>query len=158
MSKLLHRGISISALWDPGARQTLITHRLARRLNLKGRHGKVDMALTVKKHLDIEIMEYQLTLMDQNGESIQLYIIGMDEISEHIPKLDLSRLPEVFEGVTEEQLNRPHGPLDLLIGIDNRDLFPNVTATNNECQLLENRFGLAISGRHSLIKLMQQGS
>lgn len=141
----------ITVLWDSGSDITLITHRMAEKLRLKGNDINLSMIKVgnaVEHHFS---KEYCIPLVDRRGQIWELKAVGIDEISAKINRFDVSRVPELFVGISNCEINRPCGEIDMLIGVNYSELLPKVVQTNEGLQLLKNPFGFSIRGRHEKI-------
>lgn len=92
--------------------------------------------------------EYCVPLTDKTGKVWNVDAVGINEISARIKEVDLSKMPELFVGISRSDVDRPHGDIDMLIGTNYSELLPRVVQTNKGLQLLENQFGFSIRGRH----------
>ena len=57
----------------------------------------------------------------------------------------------IFHLNSNFNLSRPHGFVELLLGLDYCILLPNVIKTVGDLQLLRNQFGYTIRGYHPLV-------
>ena len=92
--------------------------------------------------------EYCVPLTDNTGKVWNVDAVGIGEVSARIKKVDLSKMPELFEGISNSKVERPHGEIDMLIGANYSELLLRVVQTNKGLQLLKNQFGFSIRGRH----------
>ena len=76
--------------------------------------------------------------------------------------MDLTRIKYLFPKVPQDVWDRPSGPVDLLIGLDNRSLQPAGGLARDGCavgdlRLTESRFGCGwvLSGTHPDITLSE---
>lgn len=151
VSVVYSRNQPVNVLWDSGSDVSLITHRMARKLGLKGRDISLSMVKVGNVIEHQSSKEYCVPLMDKAGRVWDIDVIGINEISTTIKEVDLSRIPMLFAGITTLDVNRPRGEIDILIGTNYSELLPRVIQTNKGLQLLENQFGLSIRGRHNEI-------
>ena len=77
-------------------------------------------------------------------------IVGMDGITAKIGKVDVSKVPELFRGISMSDIDRPCGEIHVLIGADHCELLPTVSQINQDLQLMENQSGFSIRGRHGI--------
>ncbi|XP_071136608.1 uncharacterized protein [Mytilus edulis] len=134
ISKVPSNGNYLTALWDPGANISLITHDSARRLNLKGR----DVTLSVTKVGNttdyIQSKEYIVPLTDLNGQEWKIRTYGMDQITADVTRVDIRGIAKLFKSVTEKDVIRPEGKVDILIGSDCCVLLP--TKAEQKCPII----------------------
>lgn len=145
------RNQPVNVLWDSGSDVSLITHRMAKKLGLKGKDINLSMIKVGNVIEHQSSKEYCIPLMHKTGKVWDINVIGINEISTTIKEVDLSQIPELFEGISTLDVCRPRGEIDILIGTNYSELLPRVIQTKEGLQLLENQFGLSIRGRHSEI-------
>ncbi|XP_063863037.1 uncharacterized protein LOC135102172 isoform X1 [Scylla paramamosain] len=139
----------ITVLWDSGSDITLVTHSMAEKLSLKGKDVNLSMIKVGNVIEHHSTKEYCIPLIDRTGHVWEINAIGIEEISAKINEFDVSGVKELFVGVSNHDINRPCGEIDMLIGANYSELLPKVVQTNEGLQLLENPFGFSIRGRHS---------
>ena len=158
VSSLNVKGHRIGTLWDPGANTTLITHRAARRLNLRG----VDVFLTITK-VGNECQsgpskEYVIPVSDLQGKIWEIKAYGIDEITANVSPIELHGIADLFKNITEQDIQRPHGKIDILIASDCCRMLPDKVQEVGDLQLMKNQFGYCLRGSHPMIKLHTQES
>lgn len=144
---------NLFTLWDPGSNISLISHTAAKRLNMKG----IDVTLRISKvgniieHLHAK--EYIVPLTDVEGETLQIKAYGMEKITTHSKPVDISGVSTLFKGISDSDISRTDGEIELLIGADCSILLPvNIESAGN-LQLMKNQFGYCLRGSHSMLKL-----
>ena len=107
-----------NVLLDSGAQVSLIRQGTAETLGLKGKDVSITITKVGGEDETIKTKEYnvQLTCID-NNKRFTVKAIGIHGISDEIPAVKTSHLPEVF-GVPNTRFRRGKGHVDLLIGID----------------------------------------
>ena len=80
---------------------------------------------------------------------IQVY--GMDEITSHANEIDVSDVVNLFENIRLEDVDRPVGHIDVLLGLDSCELLPNKVAQIGNLQLMNGPLGYCLRGSHPLI-------
>lgn len=139
-------GRLISILYDSGSDITLIRHARARELGIKGK----DITMTIIKvgndRETFSTKEYRVQLEDKEGSVIEIAAIGTEEISAEVSSRDMSDIAKLFKDITSEDIRRPKGSVDILLGIDHCDLLPEVVQTQGKLQLLRNCFGYCLWG------------
>ena len=105
-------------LLDSGAQIILIRQETAETLGLKGKDVSVTIAKVVGEEETMKTKEYkvQLTCTD-NNKRFSVKAIGMHSISEEIPTVKTSHLPELL-GLPNARFRCGKGHVDLLIGIN----------------------------------------
>ena len=140
---------TVSVLWDPGANLSLISSAKAMPLGLKGK----DVTLSITKVGNVtetkSSKQYVIPLSDNMGTTWFLTVYGIDEISAEVKEVDVNNIIRLFHKVTSvEQISRPSGKIDLLIGLDWCKLMPNKIEENGNLQLMQNQFGFCVRGSH----------
>ena len=77
----------------------------------------------------------------------------MDEITSEVTAVDVSRVVSLFRGVTENDIKRPTGRIELLIASDCCTLLPNKVQQSGNLQLMSNQFGYCLRGTHPLLNV-----
>ena len=144
--------LTVTVLWESGSDISLITHSMAKKLGLKGKNINLSMMKvgTAIEHQSSK--EYCVPLTDKTGKVWNVDVVGINEVLARIKKVDLSKMPELFVGISKSKVDCPHGEIDTLIGANYSESLQRVAQTNKGLQLLENQFGLNIRCRHDEIK------
>ena len=112
--------------FDDGYSCSLLTHKLAGFLGLKG--GQVVQYMDVAGR-DFERHKtklYGLELVDNSGNFYPVSLMGIDKIASNPGSSNVSIAYNTFPHVPEHALERPHGEVGLLIGQDNVTLLSRV--------------------------------
>ena len=147
------KGYDLGTLWDSGANVTLITHYAAQRMNLKGTDVFITITKVGNESHSAASKEYIVPLIDKNQKQWSIRAIGMDEITSEISAVDVSRVASLFRGVTENDIKRPTGRIELLIASDCCTLLPNKVQQSGNLQLMSNQFGYCLRGTHPLLNV-----
>ena len=102
--------------------------------------------------------EYNIPLTDSEGKTWNIVAYGISEISEAICRVDVSQVVGLFEDVSLDNLERPDGNIELLIGSDWCNLQPQVKQTVDNLQLMKNMFGYCLRGSHPCVKFIADGN
>ena len=101
---------------DEGSTCSLITHKLAEFLGLKGVSTVQWMEVAGKPFEPVETFKYKLLLKDRNGDYHKLNLLGMEKITSNSEKVDISAAYKVFPHITVGDLDRPTGEVGILLG------------------------------------------
>lgn len=142
---------SVTVLWDPASDVSLITNRMAKKLGLKGNEISLSVIKVGNTIEHYESKQYCVPLTDKTGKVWNVEAAGMNEISSRVKRIDTTKVPELFVGISQADVDRPAGEIDMLIGVNYSELLPKVIQSNKGLQLLENQFGLSIRGKHEEI-------
>ena len=117
------KGVFTNALLDPGLNSTLCTHSLAKKLGLSGR--KVTQSVELAgKHPELQQVAYYRHKLPSPGGPIPLTMVGRDIITSNRGSFSLAKAYELFPHKVPGVLDRPEGPVELLIGADRVQLPP----------------------------------
>ena len=142
---------NLTTLWDGGSTASLITHKKAREMNLKGSNVTLSITKVGNVVEIIESKEYLVPLIDMNGKTYQITCCGMEEISAPLEFVDISIASKLFPCIETMAIHRPFGEIHMLIGLDNTMLLPQVIDSVDNLQLLKNRYGYVLRGSHPAI-------
>ena len=76
---------------------------------------------------------------------------GIDKISTELNSIDLTAVSQLFQTVKPDEISRPYGEIDVLIGFEYAGYHPMKKECNDHLLLLENRFGKCLGGSHPLL-------
>ena len=143
---------TVNVMWDNAASLCFVTNSKAKEQNLKGK--KVDLSIIKIGAQDekINTMKYILPLVDAQGQTVHIEAYGIDQITSDIESVSTENLANLFKGVSKDDIMRPAGPVDVLIGYEYAAYHPQRTQNVGHLLLLQNRFGLCIRGTHPSIK------
>lgn len=99
----------INVLWDSGSNVSLITHRKAKELGLKGQ----EVYITVTKvGNNVETMlseEYVVPIVDMDGVKWEITACGIHEITAPVDHVDMTVVPKLFPCLNNRPITRPEG-------------------------------------------------
>ncbi|XP_068692645.1 uncharacterized protein [Montipora foliosa] len=113
-----------NVLWDTGASLCFITNAKARAENLKGIKAQLSIIKVGGESETVDTFKYKLPLIDKQGKAIVFDVYGIDKITSPIPSIDIQGISKLFKDVHEEDLIRPTGEVDTLIGYEYADFHP----------------------------------
>ena len=139
----------VNVLWDSGASLSLITFRKAKELGLNGRPTQLSI-IKVGGARDISpSFVYNLPLINKYGEIKNICVYGINEISSRIQEIKVDAIIPLFSHLKNiEDLKRPAGFIDVLVGFDYASLHPSKEQANENLLLLSNSFGICLGGTH----------
>ena len=135
----------ISTLYDSGADLSLITHNLANKLGLNGYEVELNIIKVGNVAQKVKSKCYKLLISDLNGISHEIKVFGLDQITSNQICVNIDNVAKMFQ-INPNLIERPQGPVELLIGIDNCYIMPQVVRCFDNLQLLKNSFGYCIRG------------
>ena len=145
------KGYHITTLYDSASGVSLITHSMACQLGLTSTPVNITITKIGNTLETIETKIYSLSLTGHFNNNYAIACYGMDEITSNVPKINIEAAGKIFDLSPSIKLTRPHGQVDLLIGLDYCTLLPKVIKSVGNLQLMKNIFGYYIRGSHLLI-------
>lgn len=91
-------------------------------------------------------------MIDKKGQELQIDVYGIDKITSDIQTINFNGVHRLFRNVTKEEITRPTGEVDALIGFEYAGFHPQKKQSSEHLLLLKNRFGRCIGRTHSEIK------
>ena len=99
-----------------------------------------------------ESLGTRLPLIDKQGRVIEFEAYGIERITSDIESVNIDDIVQLFKNVSKEEIERPSGPVDVLIGYEYAAYRPEREQNIGHLVLLRNRFGRCIGGTHQLLK------
>lgn len=124
MSEVKCRQGKLNTLWDPGANMSLITHRAARQMGLKGKPIALSLTKVGNITEKFQSRAYIVPLMDNSGQEWTVHAYGIEQETSEIGQFNVANVTKLSRGITEKDIKRPTGSVDLLIGTDCCMLLP----------------------------------
>ena len=146
VSSIQSKNQHINVMWDSGSNISLITHRTASRLGLRGSEINLSIIKVGNDSTSMTSREYHVPLTDLSGKVWTICAYGIDEITANIQQIDLEDIKIQFPDIDIMEISRPAGNIDMLIGVDSCFILPTVIRTTRNCQLLKNQFGYCVRG------------
>ena len=145
-------GENVNVLWDGGATLSLITFKKAADLGLHGEEIKLSVTKVGGISENINSNRYNLTLKDKDGVDHNIIVYGIEKISTELNSINLTAVSQLFQRAKPEEISRPYGEIDVLIGFEYAGYHPTKKECNDHLLLLENRFGKCLGGSHPLLR------
>ena len=137
--------IKLCTLYDSGVDLSIITHDLAKMLGLNGYEIELTIIKVGNIIEKIKSKCYQLFLSDLNGCTHEILVCGLDQITSNQVNVNMYDIAQMFH-IDPKLIERPTGKVELLIGVDNCSIMPQVIKSQNNMQLLQNTFGYCVRG------------
>ena len=100
----------------------------------------------------IETMKYKLPLLDKQGHAVEFQVYAINKINSDIEHVDVESISRLFRNITKDEIARPAGPVDVLIGYEYAAYHPEREQSIGHLVLLKNRFERCVGGTHPLLK------
>ena len=142
----------VSVLWDSGASLRFITNDKAKAERLKGTKVELSIIKVGGENEKNTSNRYKLSLIDKLGRKVQFDVYGIDKITSNIQSVNVDGIVQLFKNISKEDISRPPGTIDALIGYEYAAYHPQNEQTSGHLLLLKNLFGTCIGGTHPFIK------
>ncbi|KAJ8033781.1 hypothetical protein HOLleu_24140 [Holothuria leucospilota] len=141
-------GATLNTVFDSGATASVVTHKAARRIGVKGVPVTITVTKVGREEVQLETKLYEVELRPPGGREVALIkAYGMGVITKDLKYQKIEHLARVLE-IEENKVTRPVGKVDLLIGLDHADLHPQKVRAVDHLVLFEGPFGCCLGGRH----------
>ena len=141
----------LTVFFDGGATISLITFSAAAMLGLQGK----EVALTVTKiggnQEKMNSYVYTLPLLDKGRKVVEFQVYGIDRISTNVKAIDVKGVLHLFKDVRKEDLQRPAGEINVLMGFEYAGYHPVREQAAVHLLVMHNRFGKCLGGYHDLL-------
>ena len=140
--------------FDGGSSMGLIREKFARKLGLKGRKVVLIVQVVGQDWTKWETVLYAVTLVDKHGHKQVVKAYSIESITSPIDRVLLDDVMCKFPDVRPMMIQRPEGPVDLLVGLDRSSLHPKAVTSVGDLTLYESIFGsgLLIGGTDPILK------
>jgi hypothetical protein len=112
--------------FDSGSNINLVTKSFAERAGWHGRPVKLNMQTTGRAPEQWDTSAYWVPLVDRTGKVHEILAFALEIITAPLGPIDIGHVYQFFPGISYDQVKRPEGAVDLLIGIHHADLFPTL--------------------------------
>ena len=143
-----------NVMWDNAASLCFITNAKAKQKKLRGVKVNLCIVKLGGQNEKIETMKYKLPLLDKQGHAVEFEVYGINKITSDIEHVDVESIAHLFRNITKDEIARPAGPVDVLIGYEYAAYHPEKDQNIGRLVLLKNRFGRCVGGTHPLLKEM----
>lgn len=141
-----------NVMWDNAASLCFITNAKAKQEKLSGVKVNLSIVKIGGQNEEIETMKYKLPLLDKRGQAVEFEVYGISKITSDIEHVNVESIAHLFRNVSKDEIARPAGPVDVLIGYEYAAFHPEREQNNGHLVLLKNRFGRCVGGTHPLLK------
>ena len=138
-----------NVMWDNAASLSFITNSKAETENLRGTKVELSIVKVEGQTEKIISQKYVLHLIDLQGRDVQFEVYGIDKITSDIQSVNVDDIAHYFENVSPDEIKRPSGAVDVLIGYRYAGYHPKPEQKSDHMLLLKNRFGRCLGGTHA---------
>ena len=141
---------------DPGSTDNFITHKLAAQLQLPGTPHTLHIRVLDQEYRETPTMAYHLDLVDMAGVVHRVEALGMHSITDVQAAPETTSLARLFPGAppaAAAAFSRPHGAVNLMIGMRDRRLHSTDCLEHQNLRLGRTRFtpGWVLTGHSGLL-------
>ena len=133
-------GENITTLWDTGSTISLVSTEFAEGAGLAGVDCCFELSGVGETKQLYSTKLYLIPLYTTEGTSISVHAFGIDRITADLEPTDVLSAAEAFE-LKLEQLQRPVGKVQLLVGMNYTDILPVQTEVKKKVALYSSKFG-----------------
>ena len=127
---------------DLGSTVTLVTHRWAARSKIKGTPSTIYLRVVgLEKYEEVRTQLYTFAIVDKSGTLQVVSGYGIDSLTHIAPAPGLGYALSQFPEVQMEDIKRPEGEADILLGMDRVALHPESVSTKGGLRLMRSQFG-----------------
>ena len=140
----------INTFWDNGSTLALVTRAFAVEKKLHGAPVTYDLITVGGNVKSQDSMIYEVVLIDRNNQRHTIVAYEIQDICGSIHSIKVKGLVHLFPQVNMNDIKRPQGPIQLLIGMGQADIHPTRIASNEGLVLYKSLFGTGkiIGGTH----------
>ena len=146
------RPIEINVFWDSGSTVSLIRNSIAKDLRLKGTPVTMNITTVGGVEQKNALFRYQVPLLDKNNHVKIITAYGIDVIANVSTEVDRNVVSRCFGKDEGNELTRPCGQIDLLVGYEYAAWHPVQIKATDHLLLLSNIFGKCVAGRHKTVR------
>ena len=84
------KSVAAKVLWDAGSTLCFITFQLAEKLKLYGEHIELELITVGGESKQVNSKRYTLHAIDQKNELVAFEVLGIEQISTDIAKIEIS--------------------------------------------------------------------
>ena len=125
-------------MWDNAASLSFITNSKAKEEMLHGTRVEISIVEVGRTRETIMSNRYLLPLIDSQGQVVPFKVYGIDVITVNIQSVSVNNVVHLFKDVTLEEIRRPTGSADILIGYGYAGYHPVKEQKSGHLLLLRN--------------------
>ena len=152
LMKIEAKHSSVNVMWDCGASMSFITFDKAKSMKLEGKPVELTLVKVGGESENIKSCKYDLPLIDDSGKTVWFQVYGIKKITTEIQRVNLKKVSHLFPDVKREEIQRPTGQIDVLIGYEYAGYHPIKVQGSGHLLLLSNQFGKCLGGSHPDLK------
>ena len=141
-----------NVMWDNASSLWFITNSKAKAEKLHGTRVELSIIKVGGTSERIVSCKYLLPLIDLKGHVVEFEVYGIDKITTDIESVNIDKVLHLFNNVTPDEIKRPTGSVDVLIGYGYAGFHPEPEQKSDHLLLMRNRFGRCLGGAHAELK------
>ena len=89
----------------------------------------------------VDTKVYVIQLLDKKNNEHEIIAFGLEAISTDISEIKVGRISHHFRAVSDKDIKRPSGKIDLLLGLRYAKIFPRLYSVAKDLVLFKSHFG-----------------
>ena len=134
-----HHG-EAAVLWDTGSTISLVRSEYAERAGLQGVDCQLDLAGVGENRTGYQTKMFLVPLINRSGQVVKINAFGIGSITTDMLPVDMRGAAKLFN-VKMQELRRPAGPVDLLVGMNHANVLPVFVRASGRLVLFRSAFG-----------------
>ena len=150
-----HMNMSSLVFWDHGSTMGMVTFKHAKALKLKGWEVSQWVQVASKPWELWKTRIYLVPLVDRTGVIHRVKCFGVETITSKLEKVSIDGVVYTFPTLSAEQLARPYGTVEILLGLNQLDIMPSGPVLREDgLGVFESIFGTGyiLGGTHPSLK------
>ena len=129
--------------WDAGSNINLVRSDFVERLGSVGRPCVQNIQVSGHPMEPWQTKAHWVTMVSKASEEFLILAFEVEKITTAVDRVDVTPILDLFPGLTYEEVYRPMGEVDLLVGIQEASLHPTVSERSviDNLRLLDSKFG-----------------
>ena len=144
--------------FDNGATLAIIHDKFAELLQLKGEKVTEWIKVLGQAWERWHTTLYNVPMVDNDGVVHTVKAYGMEEITDTVEYIEVKGVSHLFPEVRYQDIKRPIGIVDMLIGLNYAYLHPTNLRSDGNLRLMSSKFGTASASMDHMRPLLAQGS
>ena len=134
---------------DDGADSTFISEAAAKKLKATKIKDISLTMTTLHGTEDIKSSVYEVELITKAGRKVRIVAFSRPNLTNDVVNLNTSKVTSIFPDFDAQALQRPSGPVDILLGTDYFSLHPKqeISSASN-LSIMEGALGVCLQGTH----------
>ena len=129
-----------TVLWDTGSTVSLVRNEFAEKAGLEGTDCQFQLTGVGGQMSDFKTKMYVVPLLNREGKKTVVNAFGIQSITAELEPVVTKKFAQIF-GLKNNQLRRPAGEVDLLVGMNHAEFLPVMKQESRGLVLYSSKFG-----------------